>query len=617
MTDVKNLKKEIRSKIEIIKKINDEPNQFVTNVYDRYLDDIKSKNLFSGKDIDSIKTTKKGVNNDIFSELLTIISGFISFDESSSNNTKSQEKIQKYAIESAETVIKKSKDIVLEKVKSNFFSGSESVCGIDTEISSDQINLSPKSFDFLNVLTINPNTNTGSVIYENDVDYGDIKMNKEFYKLFSTSPYIFTSNNDTDLFTITWNDVTQEYEITNLKQGSTVKIGDFFNDYYSSIELPNIDIILKTAMTMVLHGDNSTTKQFSISLNNLNRLTDKLFSICGNPTNDSLKQTTNELFNENDDDISEYFNFDVVEGIDLDQEKDRLDKVLRFTDCGNYTIPTNQDIFEDFTFLTKNKITTENITDTLKSISKDTYNDNDSIPIINFQISLFNSFITQVPKALISSVLSPKMLFPISLMFKDLKGLVLDSQELMSSLSNLFYDIIRTLFWDFIRVFWSKVKKDLIRFISEISVKILTNKYKRYLSIVKGLIELIRNLLNVKIGSCTDLFGSILSLINGSLSTTGPSVNVPGILLGFSDYLPGYSQDRAYMNISERLQSYGIDLNPINGEPNDLTNMVKSIIDGNIEEMDKNSYFKGSNKEIVLGGIVIPPGVINVSGKMF
>ena len=46
----------------------------------------------------------------------------------------------------------------------------------------------------------------------------------------------------------------------------------------------------------------------------------------------------------------------------------------------------------------------------------------------------------------------------------------------------------------------------------------------------------------------------------------------------------------------------------------------KSIIDGNTEELDTNSFIKVTNKEIIVptpvGPLVIPPGILNSVGKM-
>ena len=127
-------------------------------------------------------------------------------------------------------------------------------------------------------------------------------------------------------------------------------------------------------------------------------------------------------------------------------------------------------------------------------------------------------------------------------------------------------------------------------------------------------------ILSEKIDNCYSLFTAIITAINTALSAKA-SLPIPGLLLLLSDKLPGYSQDRAFMNIVERLESAGIKTGPVFGESSNLTSLVKSIIDGNTEEMDQNSFVKVVLKPGVLpgpsGGAVIPPGgIISAVGKV-
>ena len=58
----------------------------------------------------------------------------------------------------------------------------------------------------------------------------------------------------------------------------------------------------------------------------------------------------------------------------------------------------------------------------------------------------------------------------------------------------------------------------------------------------------------------------------------------------------------------------------IYGDSNDLVSVIKGIIDGHTEEMDTNGFVKVSNKKMTIptpvGPIVIPPGLLNSSGKI-
>jgi hypothetical protein len=206
-------------------------------------------------------------------------------------------------------------------------------------------------------------------------------------------------------------------------------------------------------------------------------------------------------------------------------------------------------------------------------------------------------------------------------MYKILKtgvNQVIDVVVSMKNLSKLFVAIVKDLFWFFLREFWKLIKVDLLAFVMKLVTKIMKNKYKRYIVIITALIAVLTQIVEEGIDNCFAIFTTILSTIQNALSSN-PPFSIPGILLGLSDQLPGYSQDRAYLNIVERLENAGISTGPIFGEDNNLPLIIKSIIDGNAEEIDTNSFLKVTNKEIIIpspvGPIIIPPGILNSVGK--
>jgi hypothetical protein len=360
-------------------------------------------------------------------------------------------------------------------------------------------------------------------------------------------------------------------------------------------------------------------------LNNVNRLLNKLMSVCGSSTNRNnlSNQTAVDLFDENDQDMELYFDFDDVEGIDLDDEDNRYRKVLKFTDCNNFEAPVNKTMLEDFVYLGYRKNTGDLVDSTINRAATDAYlQSNGSIPQSQFNLNILNLYILNLPKALLMSAFSPKIFLPIIVMYKILKvgvSEVVDVVLSMKNLSKLFIAIVKDLFWFFLREFWRLIKVDLLAFVMTLVTKILKNKYKRYIVIITALIAILTQIVEDGIDNCFAIFTTILSTIQLALSSN-PPFNIPGILLGLSDRLPGYSQDRAYLNIVERLENAGISTGPIFGEDNNLPLIIKSIIDGNAEEIDTNSFVSVSNKEIIIptpfGPVLIPPGLLNSSGKV-
>jgi hypothetical protein len=141
------------------------------------------------------------------------------------------------------------------------------------------------------------------------------------------------------------------------------------------------------------------------------------------------------------------------------------------------------------------------------------------------------------------------------------------------------------------------------------------------LSKIKSLIDILTALIPfVGIKSCSEFFDAILSLLNSL--RVGVSQKIPGLLLQLSKRLPGYSENRAIMNIAEYLEANGISTGDIFGEENNIIPFVSSIIKGHQQEMDQNSFVQvsldgGSIPVAPLGGAaVIVPGLLKAHGKI-
>lgn len=632
---VKKLRKQIQSKIEVIKKINDDPKKSSDDIYDLYLDakvDDLSKKFSSKKDALLGKFSKKKKDNqgDIFSSIIEIASTFLNDTNSkveSNSKLVSKNKLKKYALQSADITIKDSKRIVKDAVNDILFINTEtSICGVETPFPSDTLTISPKEFDFLEVLQVDPSSDLGTIMYEQpSPSVGKVKMNRDLYGAFA-SPYTFSSTSGKDLFNLNWNTASQEYDVSGLNQSLLgVKVGEFTKDYYSSIEDPNLGDIIRNTMLLTLKGGGDNPPIVDEALSFLTELCEKLFGLCGSPEESNLIQTTSNMFNENDPDVESYFDFNSVEGIDVDDRDARFRKVLKFIDCGNFEVPTSSENFEDFVYLSTETNNLSELSDSIlaNAAANAALNSGSDVPPIQFQLELISGFILNLPKSIVGSIISPKYIFPIIIAYKSVVSSVgnLDVKELMKKLSKLFYKIIKEVFWKFIQEFWKLIKRDLLVFVAEIAAKILGKKYKRLIAILLSIISILRKILSKNLDNCLELFTTIIQTILGALNVNGPGVNIPGILLSFSDILPGYSTDRAYMNASERMAALGLNTGPIYGEANEMMSFAKSLIEGNSEEIDNNSYIKAASKFVIIptgmGPVPLPPGYINIAGKIF
>ena len=625
-------RQKIRSTISAIKRINDDPKSLVDNVYDAHKDDLESVDGLVKKGINSFTSKLKGRTEnkkDIFGEIVETAEGFLGTDKEDPINPKKKplikSKILKYSKQSVHKTLQVSKQIVLDNVQKILFGGlgGQGICDSNTTIGVSSLTISPKEFDFLNMLKVDPTSISGKLMYESttDLGLGGIKFNRELYENFdlTTPPYYFQAKDGSTLFTLSWDPGTQLYTVGGLDPA--MNLPSFLEYYYSTIEYANLDDILKTAMLMTLQGDGSESISFNEGMNMLNRLCTKLFSICGNSANQQpmANNAVNQL-NEDEMDIQNYFDFDDIEGIDLDDEDSKLRRVLKFRDCNNFEIPINSNHIEDFAYMSDMKTSDENIQNTLNKAAGDAYEQaGGTVYFDGFQLSLTGSYIMKVPRALISAILSPKMFFPIAVSYKLVSQEVLTVKNLIKKLYNLFYKIIRDIFWVFIKEFWGFIKRDLLEFIRTTAERIAINKLKKYKAIVLSLINLLTKILQTGIGSCEDIFNAILGTISMALNKP-IKIPIPGLLLVLAEQLPGFSSDRAYMDAIERMEVAGINTGPIYGSENKTPAFIKSIIDAYSGEMDSNSFVKIALKPAIIpagpGGAVISPLIEGV-GKLF
>ena len=561
------------------------------------------------------KKPKTKNKKNIFEEVVSVVNKFLEAGRTVNDPDRFQstQRLRQHVLDSVDVTKNSSKQILMDCVKNAFFAN-DGICGTNQVMGGtqemDEVYIHPKEIDFLGMFKVPPESDYGKIMYENHKKRNGLKaqINYGLYQTFisggTTTPnglqYQYDTPSNKTLFNSTWQSEHQRFYITGLTQPTNiggvitygnVNVGDFFNDYYSNMEMPDLNEILKKAMLMTLKACNASADKNGVSvggsfsgmespldfapslddaINSLERMLNKLFAFC----NDGrlTGQTPTNLFHDEEENDEFYFDFDDVEGIDLDDEDARRRKVLKFKDCGNYEVPYNTVHIEDFIYLEDKQDTRKRIDGALNKAASDAYEQsNFSIDLPSFQISINLSFIFNIPKALIMSVISPKMFLPFVIIYKQFvasaKNLVMDAKDLMKKLKKIFTCVIKELFWKFIREFWKRVKVDLKNFLMKIIRKILKDKLKRYYLVIAALIALLKQIIENGLDSCEAIIAAIGAAINGALTAAG-GLDIPNPLLALAGLLPGFSAVKTTMDITEKMQNMGIPTGDINGEPN-------------------------------------------------
>ena len=150
-------------------------------------------------------------------------------------NFVSKDRLHFLSHQAINTTITSSKNIVMDNVKNILFAG-DGICGSSTPITGNTLYIRPGEFDFMNILTVNPTSNSGQIVYEpQNPSRNLIKMNRILYSSFSTNQSVETSDGK-KLFDLEWSDANQEFELSGLTGMTTTTqtgttVGGFFNDY--------------------------------------------------------------------------------------------------------------------------------------------------------------------------------------------------------------------------------------------------------------------------------------------------------------------------------------------------------------------------------------------------
>jgi hypothetical protein len=560
------------------------------------------------------KLNKQKNKKNIFEEVISVVNKFLEAGRpvNDPDRFQSTQRLRQHVLESVDVTRNSARQILMDCVKNAFFAN-DGICGSDRFMEGegmDRVLISPKEIDFLNMFKVSPDSDYGRIMYENPKrTYGNkVQINYSLYNTFigsgNTTPvgtqFQYDTPGNKTLFTSTWRPNDQSFEITGLTQPikiggvvtsyGKVNVGDFFNDYYSNMEMPDLNEIVRKAMLMTLKACSASVDKTGVNvggsftgmensldfapsldeaINNLERMLNKLFAFCNNGPITGITPTN--LFQDQEEDEEFYFDFDDVEGIDLDDEDARRRKVLKFKDCSNYEVPYNTVHIEDFIYLEGKVDRRSWIDGALNKAASDAYEQsNFAIDLPSFQISINLSFILNIPKAMIMSVLSPKMFLPLVIIYKQFvalaKNVIMDVKELMKKIKKIFICVIKELFWKFIREFWQRVKADLKNFLKRLIRKIIRDKLKRYQLVIGALIGLLIQILETGLDSCEALIAAIGAAINGALDAGG--LNIPNPLLALAGRLPGFSSVKTTMDITEKMQNMGIPTGDVNGEPN-------------------------------------------------
>jgi len=513
-------------------------------------------------------------------------------------------------------------------------------CDLEQVYSSGSFYVRVQSFDLLKLLMKPIDSKTGKVMYEpndfNDATSNNIprSSNQMFRKLIESSqplsseflnPYKGLSSNDLfDLQYFDVNPITNEpggwFKVTLYDRPNGVnKISEFIVDYYQTINLFDFKALI-TQLLDSIFGIVSIEIGYGIATiddkNKFGLLVQRILGLCFDEESEISvggQSKTPELDDTNDS----FFDITNIDTSIIEEKTSQVKRgIITFETCDNVELPINtESLFENISFVSDDG---SNLEDVLNNTSTTLSNLPEwqlQFPYPNqIKITIDTDFIKNLPLALISTILSPKVLFPFLVMIKAL-GVLYD--ETITGITNFIKQnkefmkqLISRIGALFIEILFNEIKKDIRNLVRSIIIDITKDEEGTVYLMIERLVNLAKTIIALvdDYRKCKSVIDAILQLFN-LIPKLNPQI-IPFPLLQLSSLLPGYSPNRAFINGIENMQKSGLPTGP---NPDGTPNLGLMAMFAQMKGQDKEQKINGKLE----GGIQLPPpfSAVKIYGK--
>ena len=522
------------------------------------------------------------------------------------------------------------------------------------------------SIDIFTNLKTEPESVFGKIFYEKPEPSGDdefkpfggeepFPMNKQLYQL--------TDSNNTDrsfsqingknylgksgqnLFDIQYSKtnnfgVTGDYYrviLIDREDGSgniVNNVGEFINDYYSTIKLidtvnvgANIINIITGALNFKAQvGVGQLSEQSKFDL-----LVQRILGLCFDSRRE-IDVSGIAKIAELDGIDNSFFELTEVDLRNIEVVVSNIQNgVMEFEDCENVKLPVDADSLISQLVDFREDLASQTISqqvEVLESIIDSISQNPDwraSIPNnFNVSVAIDTNVIKQIPLAVASSVLSPKVLLPLYTLLSIVQSggtytyneavtsvnnvtsgvntaignagsdigesgsnIVTNGTEFLKTFKTFSIQVISKINAEFLEVLFEILKRDIINLVSSIIQDVSKSRIEKKYTMILRLIQiaLVVSQLVDDYRKCKSLLDNILLLLNLVGQTLGLRREIPLPLLALSGLLPGISPEKMTINGIEILQALGL---PTGTLPDGSPNLTLQFLLGSNKGITKN-----------------------------
>lgn len=391
-------------------------------------------------------------------------------------------------------------------------------------------------------------------------------------------------------------------------------VGEFLSDYYSTIKLIDpVDVGMQ--LTNIVSGAISINSQIGIGeINNQSKfaiIAQRILGLCFDSRQEIDVSGTAKIAELDGVDDS-FFELTEVDLRNIDIEVTNIQNgVMEFVDCDNIKLPVDSESLVsqliDFRDDVDNQ-TTEQQVNSINNILNSISQNPQWAPMIpsnfNAGVAIDKNIIKKIPLAIAAGVLSPKVLLPLYTLLSVVQSgatytynqqvtsvneviqsgnsntaqgsnIVADGSDFLKKYKKFSIDTISLINNEFLKVLFQELKRDILLLVAAVLKDVTKSQRLKKYAIILKLIQLaliIAQLVN-DYRKCKSLMSNILLLLD-TINGLGPKQlisrnDIPVPLLYLSQFLPGYSPERATINTIELLQGIGIPTGTLpDGSPN-------------------------------------------------
>jgi HPt (histidine-containing phosphotransfer) domain-containing protein len=442
-----------------------------------------------------------------------------------------------------------------------------------------------------------------------------------------------------------------ELTISGVTAGQSLnKVGEFLQDYYSTIKLVD-SVNFAETLVNVISGAISIKSNLSAQEieqgTKFSLIIQRILGLCFDSRREidvSGISKVAEL-----DGVDDSF-FDLTE-VDLRNIDIRISNiqngVMEFEGCDNVKLPVDYETLVNELDKFRDIADTQTLDEQVKSITNilDTIYQNPEwkafLPTnFNLEVAVNKEILKQIPLAVASIVLSPKVLFPIFTLLQVLESqakntynqaitsgntIVQSGNTTLGGVNNIINNatdflkvfksfntqVISRIGAIFLKTLYEILKKDIINLVSSVISDVSkSQRLKKYTIILRlvNILLIIAQLID-DYRKCKSLITDILLLLKTIFGKPDGSIPMPLLLL--TQFLPGTSPERATINTVELLQSVGIPTGTLpDGSPNLMGVYNLMTHKGSDKEESENGKVEGT--------VIVPPltgGILRVFAK--